>query len=41
MSEMDLLTHSDIWNTSYGQKKGQEDHGKAGTYPIPLRESGV
>jgi hypothetical protein len=42
------ITHLDICNTSYGQKKGREssdsltpDHGKSRIDPIPLRSGGV
>jgi hypothetical protein len=42
------MTHLDIFNTSYGQKKGREsnwhltpNHGKLGIDPIPLRAGGV
>jgi hypothetical protein len=34
------MTHLDIWNTSYGQKRGR-DHGKSGIDPIPLRAGGM
>jgi hypothetical protein len=37
------IAHLDIWNTSYGQKKGNltPDHKKSGINPIYLVEGGV
>jgi len=35
------IIHLDIWNTSYGQKKGQESNCRLGITPISLCASGV
>jgi hypothetical protein len=34
---MGLLTHLDIWNTSYGQKKGQESNWQFDSRPLKFR----
>jgi hypothetical protein len=35
------ITHLDIWNISYGQKKGRESNWQFDSHPISLHAGGV
>jgi hypothetical protein len=37
MSKMACITHLDIWNTSYGQKKGQESNWQVYSRPLKVK----
>jgi len=37
MSKMGHMTHLDIWNTSYGQKKGRESNWQFDSRPLKVK----